>query len=60
MQKQLRAYFKRSGTNQNQLANTLGVHRSVVNHWMKGICKPAKGRIFQVADITGIKIEDLL
>jgi DNA-binding XRE family transcriptional regulator len=60
MQKQLQAYFRRSKTNQNQLAKTLGVHRSVVNHWSQGVCKPAKNRVFQVSEITGIKVEDLL
>ena len=60
MKKQLRAYLKASGMNQNQLAVKLGVHRSVVHHWLSGYCKPAKGRLFQVAAVTRIKIEDLL
>jgi len=60
MQKQLRAYLKRTGINQNQLAVQLGVHRSQVSHWMKGYCKPHRKRIGHIARVTGIKIEDLL
>jgi transcriptional regulator with XRE-family HTH domain len=60
MEKQLSAYLKRNKMTQTAFANLIGVHRSVVNHWLSGYCKPANGRIMKVAKLTGIKVEDLL
>jgi transcriptional regulator with XRE-family HTH domain len=60
MEKQLRRYLKRTGMTQSQFARLVGVHRSVVGHWVSGYCKPANGRKAQIAQVTGIKLEELL
>jgi transcriptional regulator with XRE-family HTH domain len=60
MQKQLKAYLKSAGINQSEFARRVGVHRSVVSHWLTGYCKPERDRIQQIAKVTGIRVEDML
>jgi len=60
MKKHLKAYLKREGINQNELARRLGVHRGVVSHWMTGYAKPNRNRVVKLAQLTGIRLEDLL
>lgn len=59
----LKKYFgvaQKKVRTQADIARELGVHRSLVNHWIMGRRKPSRKLLKPLSRLTGIKIEDLL
>jgi transcriptional regulator with XRE-family HTH domain len=61
--KKLSAYIEKVTTpkvQQKEIAEKMGVHPSLVSHWMAGRRKPGRDKLKQLSALTGIKIEDLI
>jgi transcriptional regulator with XRE-family HTH domain len=60
MEKELKAYFKTTGTTQTSLADKLGIHRSQITLWIYGQRRPPRKYLSKLSKITGIPVENLL
>jgi transcriptional regulator with XRE-family HTH domain len=61
--KKLAAYLKKVTTpamTPAEIAHKMGVSQSTVSLWMSGKRRPGLGKLKQLSQLTGIKIEDLL
>jgi transcriptional regulator with XRE-family HTH domain len=47
------------GMTQVQLANALGLDKTAVNHWERGVSAPTGSRIPEVAALLGVSIDEL-
>lgn len=56
----LRAWRRKKGISQAELAELLGVHHTNVSQWEQGRCSPSLETFQQLVDRTGIPMRPLL
>ena len=56
----LKTHMEAKGVSQKELADDLAVQPSAVNQWLSGITAPRGFRLFKIAQILGIGVEDLV
>lgn len=56
----LGAVLKDRGIRQNAFCDDLGVRPQTVNDWMKGRKTPSADRLFEIADLLGMSLDELI
>lgn len=56
----IKKYRKQHNMTQQQLADALNVTQSAVNHWEKGNAKPMISKLFQMAQLFGCTVDELI
>lgn len=59
-QKRLREILKERKIRQKALAKLLGVDPTTVNDWLTGRKTPSANRLFEIADILAVPLDDLI
>lgn len=53
-------YIERKGCSQRELANSIGVHPSMVGFWLNGTNCPRMDKLQKLADYFGVTVSDLV
>ena len=56
----IRDLVKKSEKTQEEIANALGVHQTLVSLWVCGKCKPNIADLPKIANVLGCSIEDIV
>ena len=56
----LKDLLKEKDLHASQLARRIGVHRSVVCRWARGVLKPKDSYIPKIAEALGVSVEEVI